>query len=155
EHLSRVAKAKLDLAHQELERLEKDREFKVSRAERKLRSMKDQAERYMVAPVEGTVIETLQNPGEVSSGGLVIKLADLRRMNVLAEVFEGEITRVKPGMQAVITAKVFSEPLNGKVVSVGRIISPQSRNVQVAISLDNPEIASGYINLEVNVSILP
>lgn len=154
EHLATVTNAKWELAVDELRRLEETREFNMNRARLKLEAARKKGEAAsLAAPADGTILEILQNPGEGSAGGPVLKMADLRQMDVAAEVFAGDVLKLTPGRKATITSNALPAPLTGKIVSIGRTVSAQSRNAEALIRLDSSETAARLINMEVNVSI--
>jgi HlyD family secretion protein len=153
EHVVRTTKSKLEVTLQDLGRLEAEREAKVAKARMKLDGARQKLQpAAVVAPIDGTVLEVLQGAGDVG-GGAALKIADLRNMDAVIEVFEGDVLKLSPGLKASITSKSLPAPLAGKVVSIGRIVNTQSRNSEVLIRLDDPGIAAKLINLEVNVSI--
>ncbi len=154
EHLVRTTKSKLEVAQQDLVRLEAERETKVARASMKLEAAKKKLRQTaVVAPIDGTILEILQSAGDVGGSGPALKMADLRRMDAVIEVFEGDILKLSTGLKASITSKSLPAPLTGRIVSIGQIVSVQSRNSEVVIRLDDPRTAAKLINLEVNVSI--
>lgn len=154
EHVVRTAKSRLEAAQQDLARLETERDFKVARARMKLDAAKAKLQPVsIVAPIDGTVLEILQEAGEVGGGGPALKIADLRSMDAVIEVFEGDVLKLSTGLRAAVTSKSLPQPLAGKVVSIGRIVNAQSRNSEVVIRLDEPGMAAKLINLEVNVSV--
>lgn len=143
------------LAKQELERLRLNREINMSRTRKQL----DLATEKLVhatlkAPVNGTILEVLQNVGEATGGRPIIRMADLENMYVIAEIFEGDLLKISRGMKATVTCNALPSPLSGKVESIGRIINPSNRTADVKILLDDPAAASRLINLEVDVSIV-
>lgn len=153
EHVVRTTKSKLEVTLQDLGRLEAEREAKMAKARMKLDAARQKLQpAAVVAPIDGTVLEVLQGAGDVG-GGAALKIADLRNMDAVIEVFEGDVLKLSPGLKASITSKSLPAPLAGKVVSIGRIVNTQSRNSEVLIRLDDPGIAAKLINLEVNVSI--
>jgi HlyD family secretion protein len=105
------------------------------------------------APMNGTVLEVLQSVGEATGGRPVIRMADLENMYVIAEVFEGDLLKISPGMKATVTGNALPGSLTGEVESIGRVINPANRTADVKIRLDEPAVASKLINLEVDVSI--
>ncbi|MCF8063546.1 MAG: efflux RND transporter periplasmic adaptor subunit [Deltaproteobacteria bacterium] len=168
----RVSGSKLDSAGQELSRLVLDREIRVSQARLELERLilnreinmertRKQLELAMEklehaslnAPMEGTVLEVLQSVGEATGGRPIIRMADLENMYVIAEVFEGDLLRISPGMKATVTGNALPKPLTGEVESIGRIINPANRTADVKVRLYEPAVASKLINLEVDVSI--
>jgi HlyD family secretion protein len=153
EHVVRTTKSKLDVTLQDLSRLEAEREARMAKARMKLDAARQKLQpAAVVAPIDGTVLEVLQGAGDIG-GGAALKIADLRSMDAVIEVFEGDVLKLSPGLKASITSKSLPAPLAGRVVSIGRIVNTQSRNSEVLIRLDDPGIAAKLINLEVNVSI--
>ena len=126
----------------------------------------------ITAPIGGTVLGVLAHPGETLRGPL-LRLANLSRMVVVAEVYETEIKRVRPGQSVSISSTAFEQPfdqrgLRGTVKRVARtIVTPELRSldplamadrrvVEVVIDLD-PESttqASRLCNLQVDVAIM-
>lgn len=154
EHAVKLAEAKFDLATKEMERLKLNQEINASKAAAKLKAGRKKAEQSRVlAPIDGTILEINQKIGGSAEGEAVIKMADLSRMDVVADVFEGDIFKLSVGTKTAITSKALAKPLAGRIIAIGRIVSAQSRNVEIIIKLDNPEAASRLINHEVNVSI--
>ncbi len=101
----------------------------------------------ITAPCEGTVLKTCVRPGETIGAGPLMQIADLRRMIVVAEVYENEVKHLRVGQQAIVSSKAFAPPgdivsskasappgdingFRGTVLSIGRIIStPVLKNV--------------------------
>jgi len=154
EHVVRTTKSKLEVVQQDLGRLEMEREAKISKTRMKLEAAKRKLQKTVIAsPIDGTVLELLQGAGEIGGGGAALKIADLRQMDAVIEVFEGDVLKLSPGLKASITSKSLPAPLSGKIISIGQIVNTQSRNSEVVIRLDDPRSAAKLINLEVNVSI--
>jgi HlyD family secretion protein len=131
-------KIKLDLATQELNRLIVNHEISVSRARLNLEAVgKKMKSSTLTAPVEGTILEVLQHVGETTGGRPIIRMANLQQMDVVAEVFQGDILKLSPGMKATITSTSLPTALTGTVVSISRIVSEKSRNVEVIIRLND------------------
>ncbi|MEN6467612.1 MAG: efflux RND transporter periplasmic adaptor subunit [Smithella sp.] len=153
EHAVSLAEAKFNLANKELERLKLNQEINTSRASAKVKAGKIKAQQSRVsAPIDGTILEISQNIGGSAEGDVVVKMADLSRMDVLADVFEGDVFKLSVGEKATITSKALSNSLTGRITAIGRIVSTKSRNVEIMIRLDNADAASRLINHEVNVS---
>jgi HlyD family secretion protein len=109
----------------------------------------------LVSPIAGTVLEVSGSSG-ARTGAFNIKLADTSRMIVLAEVFEGELGRLRIGAPCEVKHDAFGEaPLPGRVTQVGRIVSGSGKVAQVWVELDKPEPADRFIGMEVNVTIKP
>lgn len=166
------ARINMSLVEQGLKKLERDRDLNLASTRRELKRLRIEHEinvkqaqqdlemarkklksSVLRAPMGGTVLEILQNVGERTGGQTLIKMADLRQMYVVAEIFEADLLKISPGMKATITSNSLPSPLNGQVESIGRIISDNSKITKVKIRLIDSEVASKLINLEVNVSI--
>ncbi len=154
EHAVKLAEVKFDLATKELERLKLNQEINTSKAAAKIKAGRKKAEQSRVAaPIDGTILEINQKIGGSADGEAVVKMADLSRMDVVADVFEGDIFKLSIGTKTAVTSKALAKSLAGRITAIGRIVSAQSRNVEIIIRLDDPEAASRLINHEVNVSI--
>jgi HlyD family secretion protein len=95
----------------------------------------------------------VQNVGDQGGLGAALKMADLRSMDAVIEVFESDVLKLSPGLKATVTSKSLPRPLSGRIMSIGRVVSSQSRNSEVIIRLEDPGTAAKLINLEVDVSI--
>lgn len=106
------------------------------------------------APFDGVVLDVPKQLGETSSGTLC-SLADISVMQVSAEVFEGDIAKLKTGQSVSVTGKSLSETMTGTVEVIGRSINVDRKVAKALIRLDKNEPAAHYIGMEVNVSIHP
>jgi HlyD family secretion protein len=123
--------------------------IQVALAQRKLDSM------TFVAPSDGTILELSAVVGG-RVGPLLVKMADTRRMIVLAEVFEGELGRLRTGASCEVTHEALgTKPLTGRLTRIGRVVSHPGKVAQVWIELDRPEPADRFVGMEVNVTIRP
>ncbi len=80
----------------------------------------DLAATQLVAPFEATVLKVNNSPGDlVSSGTVILSLANLQTLQVLASIDETTIRRVSAGQEASITFDAFpGQRFQGKVVEV-------------------------------------
>ncbi len=117
------------------------------------------------APTAGTIIERSVEPGAVissptqavSDGTILMKMADLKVVQVRALVDETDIGKIHPGMEAsVVVAAYPNQPFHGRVQK----IEPQAfvdQNVTmfaVLITLDNEHgVLRPGMNAEVNIEI--
>lgn len=145
---------KLSQAEQELARQRKSWDLKVQRAEGNLQALKQKLDlSTLKAPIEGTILEVFQHVGETTGSGPIFTMADLENMYVVAEVFQGDLLKLSPGIRATITSDALPEPLTGEVETIGKLISTQSRTAEVRIRLEDSRLASRLIALEVDISI--
>ncbi len=80
----------------------------------------DLAATQLVAPFDATVLKVNNSPGDlVSSGTVILSLANLQTLQVLASIDETTIRRVSAGQEASITFDAFpGQRFQGKVVEV-------------------------------------
>ncbi len=122
---------------------------------------------YISSPINGKILKIYTRSGEVLSNNGIVALGQTDRMNVVAEVYEADVNKIRIGQKATITSNGFSGELHGTVTKIGLQVNPQNilstdpaadvdaRIVEVKISLsaaDSQRVA-GLTNLEVNVVI--
>ncbi|PTX91676.1 efflux RND transporter periplasmic adaptor subunit [Opitutus sp. ER46] len=152
-HQMRNAELSYLAAQKEYARAKIDRDMKIERARNQLAIARDKLDRStLCAPAALTVVKLGVVPGTVPSG-VAVCLANLTEMQVSAEVFAGDLPKLKLGQPATITSTSLPAPIKGKVISIGRVISGRAKVAEVLIKLDETEVASRLLNLEVNVSI--
>lgn len=89
------------------------------------------------APAGGSVIEKNVVDGDaVTAGQRVFRIAALDEIWVEADLYEGDLARVKTGMAAQIVVG-SGPPLEGKVSFVYPYLDPQTRTGRVRIALPN------------------
>jgi multidrug resistance efflux pump len=106
-----------------------------------------------VAPSDGVILKIRRQIGETLGSDPVVLMADVSQMYVVCDVFEGDVRRIKEGMQASASAKSLAEPLRGVVDRVGRIIDTTRKLAEVIIRLDDAQAAERLIGMEVQVTI--
>jgi HlyD family secretion protein len=125
-------------------------------------------------PAQMVVLEVLGRPGELTTGQPVFRLGDTSQMYAIAQVYETDVHRVRPGQSARITSHALEAVLQnalqkdylpGVVEWVGRTVSRNSlfavnpaaetdrRVVEVKIRLERSDVVAGFVNMEVNVAI--
>jgi HlyD family secretion protein len=105
------------------------------------------------APSDGVILAINQHVGEALTGP-ALQMGDISVMYVSCQVFQGDLLKVKPGMKATITSNAFEKPLTGKVEYTGRLVQSTAQLGDVRIRLDNTELASRLVGMEVNVKIV-
>lgn len=123
----------------------------------------------IVAPIAGTVLKVHARPGErVPEEGL-LELADLSALDVVAEVYETDLPRVREGAAAQVIVPGSERVVMARVVDIGwrvgsqSVLSPDpvasidSRVVEVRLRLDVAanEALRRRTNMQVQVSIQP
>jgi HlyD family secretion protein len=122
------------------------------------------AESTVRAPLAGTVLKVLGRAGE-RVGPVLFMMGDTTTMYVLAEIYESDALRLKPGQKAGISSAALPVKLTGVVESAGGMIfrstlqsldaaaQTGSRVLEALIRLDPNPYAAKLINLQVDVVI--
>jgi len=147
----------------------------IESLEKREQLAREQWERTILrAPCDGTVLKVFLRPGEALGAMPVLQMADRSRIVVLAEVYEGDVKRIRVGQKAKVLSKAFPAPydetgLEGAVLRIGRTVSqPELRRldplaeadrhvVEVRVDLDAPgsKVAADFIHLQVEVQFAP
>lgn len=120
----------------------------------------------ITSPLQGEILTILSRPGEIPSGDVpILKMADIRTMVAIAEVYETALSKVRVGQKAVVTSPALPGKLTGTVVHVSRLIFKRTikdidpyqpadyRVAEVRVRLDDAETAARYIQLQVDVEL--
>lgn len=170
-----ATQAQLDQARGALESVAEVRPEDVQIAEAELNSaiaavrqaQADLELTYVRSPMDAQIIKIHAYPGEVVGTDGIVEVAQTDVMNVVAQVYETDVTRVQVGQKAVVTGTAFSGELTGEVSQVGLQVSRQdvfennpladtdNRIVEVDIRLDDESSrkVAGLSNLQVQVLI--
>ncbi len=140
----------------------------VDRAKANQRQLQTQLEQaYIRSPINGTVLKIHVRPGESLGDEGIVSLGTTQQMMVVAEVYQTDIARVRPGQNAIITGQAFADKLSGTVVEIGQQVERQAifsnqpgenldrRVVEVKIQLSpkSSPIAARLSNLQVQTAI--
>ncbi|MEN9226209.1 MAG: efflux RND transporter periplasmic adaptor subunit [Thermostichus sp. HHBFW_bins_43] len=118
------------------------------------------------SPRDGQVLLIRTRPGEAIADG-ILDLGNTDQMMVVAEIYETDILRIRPGQQATIRNRALPGELRGQVEHIGLQIRKKdvlntdpaadvdARVVEVRIRLDPESSArvAGLTNLQVTVAI--
>jgi membrane fusion protein, heavy metal efflux system len=97
------------------------------------------------APIEGVLVAIDVATGEsVEEGKPLFDVIDLAHVWLVAQVFEPDVPRVEHARTAWFTIEGYTEPFTideskGKLVTVGRVIDPQTRTVPIVFEVDNSD----------------
>jgi HlyD family secretion protein len=125
------------------------------------------AQTVINSPITGQVIEVLVDPGESVEGEAVFALGSTQTMQVVAEVYETDVGKVRVGQKATVRSRngAFEETLTGTVEEVALQIfkndvldddpaaNADARVVEVDIRIDQPDVIRSLTNLQVDVVI--
>lgn len=145
-------------------------EARVAAAEAALEKARADARLARVhAPISGTILRVFARPGDqVGSDGL-LEMADLSRMDVVADVFETDLGRLNPGAIADITIPGERQRVTATVREIGwqvrrttqagtdPVAAVDSRTVEVRLTLSDEGAAllRRRTNMQVQVAIRP
>lgn len=91
------------------------------------------------APIEGTVVERLINPGQLLQAGTTqcFTIADLSTMWVMASVFESDLALVNKGDRVDISSSASPTPLAGTVTYIAALVDPSTKATAVRVVVPN------------------
>jgi HlyD family secretion protein len=127
------------------------------------------ADAYIRAPIAGRILDIYAKPGEVVGDKGIVDLGQTKLMQVVAEVYQTDISKIRKGQSAIITSESFPGQLHGTVRLVGLQVIKQEitsgepgenldrKVIEVRIQLnpeDSQRVAS-LTNLQVQVAIQP
>jgi len=145
-------------------------EARVAIAEATLRQSEADAELSRVrAPLTGTILRIFARPGDQVGGDGLLEMADLTRMDVVADVFETDVARLRVGAAADIILPGDGGRLPATLREIGwqvrrstqagtdPVAAVDSRTVEVRLTL--PDDAAAQVrrrsNMQVQVAIRP
>lgn len=124
---------------------------------------------YVRAPQAGQILKINTKPGETEGNEGIVEMGQTDQMYVIAEIYESDIGKIRPGQTAMITSpnKTFEGELPGTVESIGLQIAKKdildsdptsatdARVIEVKISLEPTasQKVANLTNLQVNVEI--
>ncbi|MBL9085084.1 MAG: efflux RND transporter periplasmic adaptor subunit [Planctomycetales bacterium] len=121
----------------------------------------------LVAPYDGIILETPADEGDTVAQAPLIRMADVRRMVAVAEVYETQIPTLRAGQRCELSADALPRKLSGSVERVGttvgknRLLSldptqpTDAHVVEVRIALDEASsaAASKFVGLQTTATI--
>ncbi len=123
--------------------LQRLRNWEISddQIERLRREGKPQQNLLLKSPVDGVVLEKTAIQGmRFMPGEALYRIADLSMLWLIVEVFEQDLSLVRPGQDAQIAVNAFpGEEFHGKVAFIYPTLNAQTRTAQVRIELPNPQ----------------
>ena len=91
------------------------------------------------APLEGTVVERLINPGQLLQAGSTeaFTVANLATMWVQTSVFESDLSAVQAGDRAEVTTTASPTPFVGRVTYIAALVDPATKATAVRVVVPN------------------
>lgn len=119
------------------------------------------------APKQGKVLKIFTKQGEaIPQTGTILQMGNTKQMVAVAEVYETDISLIKPNQKVTITSPALPKPIQGSVNSIGNLIyknnlvgddpaaDTDARIVEVKVKLnDENKIASTLSNLKIDAKI--
>jgi HlyD family secretion protein len=117
------------------------------------------------APITGQVIQIHARAGEEPGASGILELGQTDRMYAVAEVYETDIRRVRPGQRATVVSDLLPHPVEGTVERIGMKVTQSAvlpgdpaafadnRVIPVKIRLEDSAAVAGLINGKVSVVI--
>ncbi len=145
-------------------------EAQLAAAEAALARARADAELSRVrAPIAGTVLRIYARPGDQVGNDGLLELADLGRMDVVADVYETDLPRLREGAPAEIVVPGEPRRFSATVREIGWLVRRQiqgsidpvaavdARTVEVRLTLDaaGAEALRRRSNMQVQVAIRP
>ena len=92
------------------------------------------------APYAGTITETNDILGHfVDIGATLFHLVDISRLWMLADVYEKDLAKIKPGLTAEVQVPAYpGEKFPGRLTTLFDVLDETSRTVKARIEVENP-----------------
>lgn len=118
----------------------------------------------IVAPAAGLVLTRDVEPGQIvgSGSGVLFRIAKDGEMEMLAELAESDLQRIKLGAKAVVSPVGTALKINGQVWQLSPVVDPQTRQgiVRIAVPYNNLLRPGGFADARLvvgsgNAPLLP
>lgn len=111
-------------------------ELDKPRAEQRITSRFD-----LKSPLDGTVVERSVTVGQLVGADpaqMLYTIADLNVLQVVAELYERDLSRVARGLPVAVTVEAYpDETFSGAIAYVGDVVDPNTRTIKVRCSVTN------------------
>ncbi len=96
------------------------------------------------SPLAGTVVERNVTVGQMVGADptqVLYTIADLNELQVVAEVYERDLSRVSKGVAVTVTVEAYpDETFSGTIVYVGDVVDPTTRTIKVRCNVPNRDL---------------
>lgn len=96
------------------------------------------------APIDGYIVEKKISEGSFirpDAGDNLFTISDLKNVWVKANVYEADIPKVREGYEVTVTPIAYPDKqYAGKIDKINQVLDPQSKVMQVRITLENKEM---------------
>ena len=111
---------------------------------------------HITSPASGFLLSRQVSPGlRFEKGWEFYRIADLSRVWILADVYEGEAEAFRPGVEARVTLPYRREDFTATVSKVLPVFDPTTRTLKVRLETDNPAFhlrPDMFVDVELPVS---
>ena len=111
------------------------------------------------SPVSGIVLaRNISTRQRFGRGEELYRIAELSRVWVLADVFEGEAARVRPGDTARVLLPLRGQSFEAVVAPIPPVFDPVARSFKVRLEVDNAELAlrpDMFVDVEISLQLPP
>lgn len=167
--------AQLNQARANLERIAEVRpvdvkanQIEIDRAIAAMKQAKAELEKaYVRSPIDGEILDIHTRAGEVVANDGIAEIGQTQQMYAIAEVYQSDISKVKPGQQVRVTSDSFLGELVGTVERIDSQVRRQTivntdpstnidgRVIEVHVALDatSSKKAAKFTNLQVTAAI--
>ena len=175
ERIRATSPAQLNQARANLERIAEVRpvDVKANQVEidREIAAMKqakaELEKAYVRSPIDGEILDIHTRAGEVVANDGIVEIGQTQQMYAIAEVYQSDISKVKPGQQVRVTSDSFLGELVGTVERIDSQVRRQTivntdpstnidgRVIEVHVALDaaSSKKAAKFTNLQVTAAI--
>jgi cobalt-zinc-cadmium efflux system membrane fusion protein len=95
------------------------------------------------SPLAGTVVERTVTPGQSvggESGQVLFTVADLDKLQVVADVYERDLALIKVGEVGYVTVEAYpAEHFPAVIAAIGDVVDPSTRTIKVRAWVTNEE----------------
>lgn len=133
------------------------------------RARADAALSRIVAPIDGTILKVYARAGDLVGNDGLLDMADLHHMDVVADVYETDLPRIRPGAEADVIVPGDSQRYRATVRDIGWLVrrttqagsdpvaAVDARTVEVRLALGDPgrDALQRRTNMQVQVAIRP
>ncbi|MCZ7593568.1 MAG: efflux RND transporter periplasmic adaptor subunit [Hyphomicrobium sp.] len=111
------------------------------------------ADRTIIAPIDGIVLRRDGEVGEIAEAGQILfRIGAEKPLQVVAEVNEEDIPRVKVGQTVLFRTDAFAgQRIEGKVREVTRIGDPIAKTYRIKVALPDDTVLLPGMSVEANV----
>lgn len=92
------------------------------------------------SPIAGVVTARNVTQGSrIGPADAALEVADLSRVWVLADLYEADLARVRPGMAAELELPALGRRLQGRVAFLDPVLDPKTRTLKARLEFPNPD----------------